>query len=151
MKVIIMSTVLIFVSLFLLEPIMDSTAEPFEYIEYTQNDTYTAVEDNLTTEDYYLTYSYDSLNYVSVNGVNLDIDEEFNVDIFFVWSTEDMLQFVQDSSTTGDAVIINYNYLVYESVDNMGTTSRTLLEIIPLVLVLGLLSSIVYVMITNKK
>ena len=138
-------TIVVFVAM--LSILGDSIAIKFEDISHTETQTYTAVNGAAASEYLELTYNYDIINYITVNAVALDLE----ADILTAFSDADTIVLVVDASTTGDAIEIEYTYLVETPIDVFSNNVQTLIDLIPLIVVSSLIISIAVIKFKSNK
>ena len=138
-------TIVVFVAM--LSILGDSIAIKFEDISHTETQTYTAVNGAAASEYLELTYNYDVINYITVNAVALDLE----ADILTAFSDADTIVLVVAASTTGDAIEIEYTYLVETPIDVFSNNVQTLIDLIPLIVVSSLIISIAVIKFKSNK
>ena len=136
-------TIVVFVAL--LSILGEAVAVKFEDIEHTTSQNFTAIKTDTQAEVLELTYEYDAINYITVNAVALDLETDI------LTSDSDTITLIVGVSNVGDAIIIEYTYLVDTPIDVFSSNVQTLIDLIPLVVVSGLLISIAVITLKPKR
>lgn len=147
MRQFILTSITIVVFIAMLTIVGDSIAVKFEDISHTEVQNFTATGSTAQGEYLELTYNYESINYITVNAVAIDLE----TDILFGSSDEDTIVLQVAVSDVGDAIVIEYTYLVATPIDVFNSNVQTMLELIPLIAVSGLLITIAVIMLKPRK
>ena len=119
----------------------------YESVEKTSQEEFIAIKDTAASEYLELDYEYVTLNYVSVNTVNIDLE----TDIIYAFSDEDTLVLITSISNVGDEIVVNYTYMYYGYDENYTDATINVVELLPTLIILIIISGIAVVIMKNKK
>lgn len=140
----------VIVSLSILVVVLSMSEEIlYEYTENTIEEEYIAIKDLSSGEVLELSYEYEDLNFVSVEGVNLNLTPD--IDIYYFWSDEDTLNLRSAVSDIDDVIIVNYTYLSYGYNEDYSEGTITIVELVPTFIILMIISALAVVSWKAKK
>lgn len=147
MKYIVTTAVLIIVGIVMLTAIADATEPNYDYVLHTQQESYEAVYS--TTHEEYLINTYDvvEINFITVNTIALDLETDVDHDAV---TNPNIIVLFASITDTDDAIVIEYTHLVYEPVDIYPESMRSIVNLMPMFLAIGILTFVV-IMIKSKK
>lgn len=149
MKALVGIVISILLSLTILTVVLSMSEEIlFKYSEITIEEEYIAIEDLASSEYLELSFEYISLNFVTVNGVTIDLTPDN--DIYYFWSDEDTLVLRTNLTDIGDEIIVNYIYLGYGYDDDYSDSTITLVELIPTFILITIISVLVVIVYKKK-
>ena len=119
----------------------------YESVEKTLQEEFIAIKGTAASEYLELDYEYVTLNYISVNTVNIDLE----TDIIYAFSDEDTLVLITSISNVGDEIVVNYTYMYYGYDENYTDATINVVELLPTLIILIIISGIAVVIMKNKK
>lgn len=119
----------------------------YESVEKVSQEEFIAIKGTAASEYLELDYEYVTLNYISVNTVNIDLE----TDIIYAFSDEDTLVLITSISDVGDEIVVNYTYMYYGYDENYTDATINVVELLPTLIILIIISGIAVVIMKNKK
>ena len=135
MMKVVFTGVMLIVFISLVGVLGESVAIKYEDVSTTANEEYTATGSVAVSEILELTYSYDSINFITVDGTEIDLETDIDTGA----SDSDTIVLEEAASVVPNPIVVNYEHLVSTEIELYSTPVRSIINMLPLVAIAGVL------------